>query len=157
MPEQKRHAIYLVHRRSEHDYREWIIMPATDRVALNVWTRYINHEGARPVWKGTKRPPSGHLDVRQTQSAEALQSIVNTLAGHYRQNERNPGGRQWTWDAPVVVEVTDAEVLKHWNTTPYPALNRIKRVLAHRKATSSTSIDAAVQLAAIAKLLEPVS
>lgn len=152
----KRYAVYLAHARSEHEYREWIIMPATDRVAVNVWTRYLDKEGSRPVWRGTKHLPTGDADMRALQSNSALTNLKSTLSGHYRQNDRNPGGRQWTWRAPIVVEVSDDETLKFCNKTPYPALNRIKRVLAHRAATSKMP-DADATLARIAELLRPVS
>lgn len=162
MADQKRHAIYLAHRRSEHDYREWIIMPATDRISMNVWSRYIDKDGARPVWRGTKYGPTADAETRNLRTMHALNGIASTLSGHYRQNDRNPGGKQWTWDTPVVVEVTDSEVLKHWNTTPYPALNRIKRVLAHRKQAGAAGMtpkypSAEAMLTRLAQLLEPVS
>lgn len=155
MTEQKRYAFYLVHRRSEHDYREWIIMPATSNVPVNVWTRYINHEGARPTWRGTKNPPNMDVVHAVARSKQALDMVASTIAGHYRQNERNAGRGdkyQWKWDAPVIVETKDSEITEHWRTTPYPVLNRIKRVLA-RRAEHGVTIDVDKSLETLAKSL----
>jgi hypothetical protein len=130
---QKYYALYLVHRRSEHNYREWIIMPSTDVMPINVWTRYVDKEGARPVWRGTKNPALSDPLKRADRSDQAINQVVNTLSGHYRQNQRNPEGKQWEWESPIVVECTATEVREHAYKTPYPVVNRIKRVLTHRK------------------------
>jgi hypothetical protein len=132
--DKKYYALYLVHRRSEHCYREWVVMPSTDVMPVNVWTRYIDKEGARPVWRGTKNPALSDAFKRADRSEVAINQVVSTIGGHYRQNQRNPEGRQWEWESPIVVECTAAEAREHAYKTPYPVLNRIKRVLAYRTA-----------------------
>lgn len=162
MGDLKQFAVYMVHRRAEHTYREWIIMPATDRMPVNVWTRYVEREGARPVWRSSKSVPTSDAELRHARSVKVLTDMRSTIGGHYRQNERNPGGRQWVWDAPIVVEVTAEEVLKFAVRTPYPALNRIKRVLAQREHLREIGAVEMLptpenMLARFAQLLEPVS
>jgi hypothetical protein len=147
------HAIYMIHRRGEHDYREWVIMPQTETAPVQVWSRYIQHEGARPVWRGTRRGPSAdHARVRE-HSEMNLNTFISTVNGHYRQNERGAGRRQWAWDAPIVVETTEDECREFCFKAPYPVLNRIKRVQQKRKETP----DVEATLSKIAEILSRAS
>lgn len=132
-------AVYLRHARSEHEYREWVILPAVGQVPVNVWTRFVPREGARPVWRGSKLTATADAERRRERSENALGSVASTIAGHMRQNERNRLGRQWVWDAPIVVEVTADEVVAHSLKTPYPVLRRVEKVQRARKAARPTT------------------
>lgn len=132
-------AIYLCHRRGEHEYREFVILPATGAHPMNYWSRYISHKGARPVWRGTRNLSYTTEETRTKLSLKVVDSVDSTIAGHIRQNERNGSMKQWVWDAPIIVEVTPDEVHAGASKTPYAVLRRVTRVMKARESTAAAT------------------
>lgn len=154
--QQPLHALYLVHRRGEHKYREWIVMPGTDVLPVQVWSRYIDHEGARPVWRGSRRGPTADDTARNLHTSAVLNNILVTVNGHYRQNERLPENK-WEWDAPIVIQTSPQECSEYVFKVPYPVINRVKRVQGKRAKSTGGGPDATATLAQLARVLSDMT